>query len=201
MVNIAELLRTKDLTEEEAEWGHQVLQHQINQIGRLLDDLLDVGRITSGTLELRKAPVELANVIKSAVETSRPYIDAKGHRLVVDLEFYLRKQFAQRFEILLNFHQRIFVFEIGKRKLQLVLLFFFRFFQFFSRSLDREPFGIEQALDVQQKLNIPFLVQAMTRWSLGRLEQIEFCFPVAEHIRLNADDFTDLADFKINLVR
>jgi signal transduction histidine kinase/CheY-like chemotaxis protein len=85
VVNIVELLRMKELPAKEAEWARDVLQHQVNQIGRLLDDLLDVGRITGGTLELRKEWLELNKVIEEAVETSRPHIDAKEHRLSVQL--------------------------------------------------------------------------------------------------------------------
>ena len=51
---------------------------------RLVDDLLDVSRITRGKIELRGERVELAAVLASAVETSRPLIDAAGHELIVD---------------------------------------------------------------------------------------------------------------------
>ena len=51
----------------------------------LLDDLLDVSRITLGKLELRKAPVEVATVIDTAVETARPLIDSRHHSLTVDV--------------------------------------------------------------------------------------------------------------------
>jgi len=52
---------------------------------RLVDDLLDVSRITSGKLALQKTAVELSTVVASAVETCRPAIDAARHALVVDL--------------------------------------------------------------------------------------------------------------------
>jgi len=52
---------------------------------RLVDDLLDVSRITRGKIELRKERVELAAVVASAVETSRPLIEASGHELTVTL--------------------------------------------------------------------------------------------------------------------
>ncbi len=85
VTNIVELLRVKDLRGAEQEWCHEVLERQIKQMTRMLDDLLDVGRITGGMLELRKAPVELRHVIESAVETSRSHIDAQEHKLSVDL--------------------------------------------------------------------------------------------------------------------
>lgn len=52
---------------------------------RLVDDLLDVSRISSGKIELRTERVELVQIIKSAVETTRPLIDEAGHKLTVAL--------------------------------------------------------------------------------------------------------------------
>src|SRR2546429_1626162 len=54
-------------------------------MSRLLDDLLDVSRITRGKLELRKSWIELASIITAAVETARPVLDAKHHVLSLDL--------------------------------------------------------------------------------------------------------------------
>ncbi len=61
------------------------MERQLVQIVRLVDDLLDVSRISSGKLQLRKEQVPLAAVVKSAVETSRPLIDRMGHELTVTL--------------------------------------------------------------------------------------------------------------------
>jgi len=63
----------------------EVMERQIHQLVRLIDDLLDVNRITRGKLHLRRARVELADVVSAAVESSRTAIDAPGHQLVVDL--------------------------------------------------------------------------------------------------------------------
>ncbi len=54
-------------------------------MGRLLDDLLDVSRITRGTLILRRSTVDLAAVVAAAQETARPLIEARGHILLVQL--------------------------------------------------------------------------------------------------------------------
>jgi PAS domain S-box-containing protein len=61
------------------------MERQSQQMVRLIDDLLDVSRITRGTMELRKSRVELATVVESAVETSRPIIQDLGHQLTVEL--------------------------------------------------------------------------------------------------------------------
>jgi CheY-like chemotaxis protein/two-component sensor histidine kinase len=67
------------------EQARAVMERQLAQMVRLVDDLLDVSRITRNKLELRKERVELTAVVASAVETSRPLIEASGHRLSVNL--------------------------------------------------------------------------------------------------------------------
>src|SRR4029434_4326454 len=62
-----------------------VVRRQVRQMARLIDDLLDVGRITSDRFVLRTAPVELATVVSAAVETSKPLINERGHHLQVTL--------------------------------------------------------------------------------------------------------------------
>jgi len=62
---------------------HDMMERQIVQLTRLIDDLLDVSRIDRGKLELRTAPVAVAEVMRVGVETATPNIDAKGHTLAV----------------------------------------------------------------------------------------------------------------------
>jgi len=64
---------------------HEVMERQVNHLTRLVDDLLEVSRITRGALELRRERVDLASVLRNAVETSEPLILAAGHRLDVSL--------------------------------------------------------------------------------------------------------------------
>jgi PAS domain S-box-containing protein len=64
---------------------HEMMERQVNHMVRLVDDLLEVSRITRGQIDLRKAPLDLAVVIQNAVETSRPLIEAAGHRLDISL--------------------------------------------------------------------------------------------------------------------
>ena len=70
---------------EAVEQARSMMERQMAVMVRLIDDLLDVSRITRGKLELRKERVELASIIQSAVEGSRPLIEASGHRLTVFL--------------------------------------------------------------------------------------------------------------------
>lgn len=60
-----------------------MMERQLAQMVRLVDDLLDVSRITRNKLELRRERIDLAAVLHSAIETSRPLIDAEGHHLDV----------------------------------------------------------------------------------------------------------------------
>jgi signal transduction histidine kinase len=60
-----------------------VIERQTRQMTRLIDDLLDIARITSNKMELRREQIELSAVLDAAVETSRPLIEQRGHKLMV----------------------------------------------------------------------------------------------------------------------
>jgi signal transduction histidine kinase/CheY-like chemotaxis protein len=62
-----------------------MMERQISHLVRLVNDLLEVSRITRGLIQVEREPVDLAYVIHSAVDTSRPVIDAAGHTLTIDL--------------------------------------------------------------------------------------------------------------------
>ena len=67
------------------ERAQAMMDRQLAHMVRLIDDLLDVSRISRNKMELRRARVTLADVVASAVETARPAIDAAGHELSVCL--------------------------------------------------------------------------------------------------------------------
>ena len=71
--------------ERQRKWGREVIARQVQRMSLLLDDLLDVSRITRGQLELKKDYVDLKSVVGVAVETARPLLDAKQHQLTVNL--------------------------------------------------------------------------------------------------------------------
>jgi PAS domain S-box-containing protein len=85
-----------------------MMERQLGQLVRLIDDLLDLSRITNGKIELRRERLDLAVVIEDAVETSRPLIEAAGHELRVTLPagrvvvYADRARLAQVFANLLN---------------------------------------------------------------------------------------------------
>ena len=75
----AQISRSSGASDEQKSLSHDVIGRQVLHMSMLLDDLLDISRITRGTLQLRPVACDLATVIDSAVETARPLIDAKGH--------------------------------------------------------------------------------------------------------------------------
>ena len=79
------LSRAEGATEAQKRWSHDVISRQVHHMSLLLDDLLDVSRITRGTLELRLEMASLRDIVDAAVETARPSIDAKRHRFSVVL--------------------------------------------------------------------------------------------------------------------
>jgi PAS domain S-box-containing protein len=62
-----------------------MIERQVGQLARLVDDLLDLSRISTGKIELHKERCELAAVLQSAIETSRPHVETAGHELVLRL--------------------------------------------------------------------------------------------------------------------
>ncbi len=85
LCNAVELLRRAGGQADLTEKVRAMMERQLTVMVRLIDDLLDVSRITRGKLQLRKEPVELASVVRSAVEAARPAIEAQGHELTVTL--------------------------------------------------------------------------------------------------------------------
>ncbi len=65
--------------------ARETVERQVEHMTRLIDDLLDVSRITRGKIELRDEAVVLSALVARAVEAARPLIDERGHRLTVDL--------------------------------------------------------------------------------------------------------------------
>jgi PAS domain S-box-containing protein len=79
------LLGSPASDESKRRWGRDVIGRQVERMSLLLDDLLDVSRITRGRLELKKENTALEAVVGAAIETARPLIDEKGHTLSVRL--------------------------------------------------------------------------------------------------------------------
>lgn len=83
--NAVEVMRHFSSPDPEMERMRDIIERQTELLTRLVDDLLDVSRITQGRIALRKERVDLHTIIDRAVETSRPLIDARKHRLTLAL--------------------------------------------------------------------------------------------------------------------
>lgn len=85
IVNAVEYLRV--VADDHAQVAHAraTIERQVTHLVHLVDDLLDVSRVSRGRIVLQKGPLSLGAVIQQAVETMRPQIDARGHRLTVSL--------------------------------------------------------------------------------------------------------------------
>jgi PAS domain S-box-containing protein len=79
------VLESKTLKSDQDQWAREVISRQVRRMALLLDDLLDVSRITQGRLDLRIETVSLNSIIEAAVETARPLIETKHHRLTIEL--------------------------------------------------------------------------------------------------------------------
>jgi signal transduction histidine kinase/ActR/RegA family two-component response regulator len=69
-----------------AQWALDVAQRQVRHLSRLMDDLLDSSRITSGKIELRLETVDVLTLLDQALEIARPLISDRGHHLEMELE-------------------------------------------------------------------------------------------------------------------
>ena len=81
----AQILGSRRLAPDQLQWAQNVIQRQVGRMALLLDDLLDIARITQGKLELKTERVKLTDVVDSAVEEVRPLLESKNHQLTVAL--------------------------------------------------------------------------------------------------------------------
>ncbi|MBV8487033.1 MAG: PAS domain S-box protein [Planctomycetaceae bacterium] len=85
VTNALHILRLERAVTPSGRWAIDMIDHQMKHQARLVDDLLDVSRITRGKIQLRKERVQLHTVINHAVETTRPLIESRHHELTVSL--------------------------------------------------------------------------------------------------------------------
>jgi two-component system CheB/CheR fusion protein len=81
-----ELINRRSSSDQHLTWAAAVIDRQTHQLTRLIDDLLDVARISSGKVSLERHSLDINTVIERAVETSRPLIDARRQQLTVSVE-------------------------------------------------------------------------------------------------------------------
>ena len=86
LVTSIELLRRHSPDAETLEYQLDVMARQINQLSRLVDDLLDVSRVSHARIDLRRQRISLRRVLEHALEASRPVLDARQHTIDVSIE-------------------------------------------------------------------------------------------------------------------
>ena len=85
ILNAVQLMRMKPIADPQLSWSRDVIERQLSHLTRLVDDLLDVARITRGRINLSQEPTELAVLIARAVETVQPLIQARGHEFTSEI--------------------------------------------------------------------------------------------------------------------
>jgi len=81
--NAVEILKRMPGDEKRVEWATHLIDRQVGSLSRLIDDLMDVSRITQGRIELRRETIALNDVLADAVETVRHEIEAAGHEFAM----------------------------------------------------------------------------------------------------------------------
>ena len=83
--NAVQLLRLRGLATPELQSAAEMIDRQVRALSRLIDDLMDVSRINQGRIELRRATVQISEVMEDAIESARPFIDEFGHQVHLTL--------------------------------------------------------------------------------------------------------------------
>ena len=99
------LLRIVPAESSPAMQAREIMERQLTHLVRLVDDLMEVSRITRGKIELRRSRVDLGAVALSAVETSRPVIEAAGHGFELSLApepLYVQADFVRIAQVIAN---------------------------------------------------------------------------------------------------
>ena len=105
IANAVHVLKVASADHDKVAWARDVIGRQLKQLTRLVDDLLDLSRITRGKIELKLEPIDAVEVVGAAVETCRPIVDAQRHALrvnVPDATVAIRGDFARLSQVLGN---------------------------------------------------------------------------------------------------
>ncbi len=83
--NAVQLMRKPQLPATQLGWARDMIERQLGHLTRLIDDLLDVARITRGKINLAREPVPLSTVVTRALETVQPMLSRQGHELALNV--------------------------------------------------------------------------------------------------------------------
>ncbi|WP_233151859.1 response regulator [Pelomonas sp. KK5] len=195
-------------------WATDVTERQVRQLTRLVEELLDVARISQGKIALRTAPVDLCAVVAHGVETVRELIDKRGHKLTLHLpsEPLMLQQgdFARLAQVVANLlnnaakysedrgHVEVSLEAIGDQALIRVrddgvgidaelLPHVFELFEQGKRSLDRSQGGLGVGLTLVQRL-VELHHGRVSASSAGVGQGAEFCVTLPGVVRSPASE-------------
>ncbi|HYE38067.1 ATP-binding response regulator [Methylocaldum sp.] len=103
--NAVEVLKQADVTPFHVDWARGIIDRQLTQLTRLVDDLLDISRLTCGKVTLKRESLELTTSVFQAVEASRPLIEANRHELLLRLSsnpVWVEADFARLTQVFSN---------------------------------------------------------------------------------------------------
>lgn len=83
--SVSDILKSLDIADPNFRWCCEILDGQMGLVTRLMEDLLDVGRISRGSLILHKEWVDFREIVRTLITTCSPEVEAAGHKLVVDI--------------------------------------------------------------------------------------------------------------------
>jgi signal transduction histidine kinase/DNA-binding response OmpR family regulator len=176
--NAVEVIRRIAPPDPKLTWATDVTDRQVNHLTRLVEELLDVARISQGKIALQMEPLDLQSVLAHSIETARPTIDARSHRLVLNLPpgpVWLRGDFARLSQVVSNLLNNAAKYTPDKGVLQLsmtveggqavvsvrdnglgiepeLLPNVFELFEQGKRALDRSQGGLGVGLTLVQRL-------------------------------------------------
>ncbi len=83
--NALGFIQMMEIDDQDVKWATDVIDRQVSHLTRLVDDLLEVSRVTTGTIKLRKESVDMNDVVRRALEASQPLIESRHHTLELHL--------------------------------------------------------------------------------------------------------------------
>jgi len=213
--NALEVIRRIAPPDPKFTWAGDVMDRQVRHLTRLVEELLDVARISQGKIQLNKEPIDLAAVIAQSVETAQPFIDARGHSLTVklpDTPVWLQGDFARLSQVVSNLLHNAAKYSEDGGRIQLELSVedghalivvrdngigidaallprIFDLFQQGSRSLDRIQGGLGVGLTLARRL-VELHGGRVEAHSEGAKKGAEFrvCIPCVSIVRSGTEE-------------
>jgi len=81
-----EIMAQMKLPDSRLQWSRDVVQRQVSHLTRLVDDLLDISRITRGTINLSKEPISIGTILGRSLEIANPIVKQRGHELTIECD-------------------------------------------------------------------------------------------------------------------